>query len=209
MALIAIKALETMLGGLDDVPVLVLGMTYRENVKELAYSMMNESQMRRYGDVVTSVFRVEPGQRCWGVQEVLSGVARPHRFTNPWRSDPARPLPQWLQLAWDKPQTISACRIISGFRSGSQIIAPVADCSKSRPEAPFERRLVKKYALVRISRICAPGPTGCQQNNTSFDAPASVCGSDQGLFIDRISCVNCNGKELLTFPGLNPVLVNN
>jgi nucleotide sugar dehydrogenase len=35
---IAIKALETVLGGLDDVPVLVLGMTYRENVKELAYS---------------------------------------------------------------------------------------------------------------------------------------------------------------------------
>ncbi len=34
----AIKALEAALGGLDDVPVLVLGMTYRENVKELAYS---------------------------------------------------------------------------------------------------------------------------------------------------------------------------
>ena len=34
----AIKTLETMLGGLDDVPVLVLGLTYREGVKELAYS---------------------------------------------------------------------------------------------------------------------------------------------------------------------------
>jgi nucleotide sugar dehydrogenase len=34
----AIKALEAQLGGLDDVPILVLGLTYRENVKELAYS---------------------------------------------------------------------------------------------------------------------------------------------------------------------------
>jgi nucleotide sugar dehydrogenase len=34
----AIKSLETMLGGLDDVPVLVLGLTYRDGVKELAYS---------------------------------------------------------------------------------------------------------------------------------------------------------------------------
>jgi len=34
----AIKSLEDLLGGLDDVPVLVLGLTYRETVKELAYS---------------------------------------------------------------------------------------------------------------------------------------------------------------------------
>jgi len=34
----AIKSLETRLGGLDEVPILVLGLTYRENVKELAYS---------------------------------------------------------------------------------------------------------------------------------------------------------------------------
>lgn len=34
----AIKSLETHLGGLDEVPILVLGLTYRENVKELAYS---------------------------------------------------------------------------------------------------------------------------------------------------------------------------
>jgi nucleotide sugar dehydrogenase len=35
---LAIKALEAVLGDLDDVPVLVLGMTYREHVKELSYS---------------------------------------------------------------------------------------------------------------------------------------------------------------------------
>jgi nucleotide sugar dehydrogenase len=35
---VAIKSLEALLGGLDDVPILVLGLTYRETVKELAYS---------------------------------------------------------------------------------------------------------------------------------------------------------------------------
>jgi nucleotide sugar dehydrogenase len=34
----AIKSLEALLGSLDDVPILVLGLTYREGVKELAYS---------------------------------------------------------------------------------------------------------------------------------------------------------------------------
>jgi nucleotide sugar dehydrogenase len=34
----AIKSLESLLGSLDDVPILVLGLTYREGVNELAYS---------------------------------------------------------------------------------------------------------------------------------------------------------------------------
>jgi nucleotide sugar dehydrogenase len=34
----AIKTLESLLGSLDDVPILVLGLTYREGVNELAYS---------------------------------------------------------------------------------------------------------------------------------------------------------------------------
>lgn len=95
----------------------------------------------------------------------------------------------------------------SGRLIGWWVIAPVVDCPKVRQEAGLQGQTVKKYALVRISRICAPGATGCQQNNTSFDAPAVTCGADKGLYIDRISCVGCNSKSLLTFPGLLPVLV--
>ena len=95
----------------------------------------------------------------------------------------------------------------SGKLLGWWVIAPVTDCPKARQEAVFEKRRVTRYALVRISRICAPGATGCQQNNTSFDSPASTCGSDKGLYIDRISCVSCSSKALLAFPGLHPVLV--
>jgi len=95
----------------------------------------------------------------------------------------------------------------SGKLLGWWVIAPVTDCPKARQEAVFEKRRVVRYALVRISRICAPGATGCQQNNTSFDSPVSTCGSDKGLYIDRISCVSCSSKALLAFPGLHPVLV--
>lgn len=92
----------------------------------------------------------------------------------------------------------------SGKLLGWWVVAPVTDCQKAAPES---RRLVTRYALVRISRICAPGGSGCQQNNTSFDAPAAVCGSATGLYIDRISSVSCTSKALLTFPGLKPVAV--
>jgi len=95
----------------------------------------------------------------------------------------------------------------SGKLMGWWVIAPVTDCLKVSQEVGFEKQLVTRYALVRISRICAPGATGCQQNNSSFDAPASVCGSDKGLYIDRISCVSCSSQALLSFPGLHPVLV--
>src|SRR5437763_15923267 len=35
---VAVRAIQRVLGGLEGVPVLVLGMTYREGVHELAYS---------------------------------------------------------------------------------------------------------------------------------------------------------------------------
>jgi hypothetical protein len=96
---------------------------------------------------------------------------------------------------------------VSGKLLGWWVIAPVTDCLKTRQEGVFEKQTVTRYALVRISRICAPGASGCQQNNTTFDAPVSTCGTDKGIYIDRISCVSCNSKALLSFPGLHPVLV--
>ena len=68
--------------------------------------------------------------------------------------------------------------------------------------------MVTKYSLVRISRICAGTPAGCQQSGAPQDAPASACGSGEwGLYLDRISCVGCADKAKLLLPGLQPVLV--
>jgi hypothetical protein len=95
----------------------------------------------------------------------------------------------------------------TGKLLGWWVIVPVTGCTSVIKEDVYGQERVTKYALMRISRICVPGRTGCSQNNTSFDAPASVCGEDTGLYVDRISCVNCGSKALLHFPGLHPVLV--
>lgn len=68
---------------------------------------MGRGRMRRFSSGVTMSFRVEPPQRCYGPGNVLSGITRPYDSTNLWRSDPAQPLPQWLELDWPEPQSIS------------------------------------------------------------------------------------------------------
>ena len=63
-------------------------------------------KMRRYDNGVTLSFKVEPPQPVYGAGNILSGMTRPHRSTNLWRSDPAQQMPQWLELSWTEEQTI-------------------------------------------------------------------------------------------------------
>ncbi len=73
---------------------------------------MSAAQFRRTEEASTFAFRVEPGQPAYGPKQVISGVTRPHRTTNLWRSDPGQPLPQWLQLTWAGEQAISNIELI-------------------------------------------------------------------------------------------------
>lgn len=66
---------------------------------------------RRFAGGATLSFRVDPPQDCYSPRNVLSGVTRPSESTNLWRSDPTEPLPQWLELAWDSPQTVSQVQV--------------------------------------------------------------------------------------------------
>jgi hypothetical protein len=50
---------------------------------------------------------VSPGQDCYRPENVISGVTRPHKYTNVWISDSNLPLDQWLKLSWDSPQKVS------------------------------------------------------------------------------------------------------
>ncbi len=95
----------------------------------------------------------------------------------------------------------------SGDVTGWWVIAPVTDCPSATQAQDFERHAVTRYALIRIRRICVPGTTGCRQNDTAFDAPSAQCNGNNGLYIDRISCISCGSKEMAQFPGLHPVLV--
>lgn len=72
---------------------------------------MSPGRMRRYGDGVTMSHRISPAQRTYGPQQVVNGVARPHRATNTWRSDPGHPFDQWIQLSWDEPQELRSVHV--------------------------------------------------------------------------------------------------
>ncbi|NQX67254.1 FAD-dependent oxidoreductase [Paenibacillus alba] len=64
------------------------------------------NRMRRYDNGITMSFKVAPAQPCFGPENVLSGVTRPHQFTNLWRSEPNEPLGAYLELSWQKTQSI-------------------------------------------------------------------------------------------------------
>lgn len=66
---------------------------------------------RRFGGGNTLSFTVEPPQQAYPPENVLTGVTRPHRCTNLWRSDPRQPLSQWIQLAWPAPRTIGQIQL--------------------------------------------------------------------------------------------------
>jgi hypothetical protein len=77
----------------------------------LAAFDMGGGQMRRYSSGVTLAFRVAPAQPAYAPANVISGVSRPHRSTNLWRSDPRQALPQWLELAWAGAQEIGSVEL--------------------------------------------------------------------------------------------------
>lgn len=97
----------------------------------------------------------------------------------------------------------------SGKITGWWVMAPMLECGDLIPGDTFESRTVTRYALVRISRICVSGAVGCQGYGASADAPASACrAGEEGLYIDRISSVDCASKDRVHLPGLHPVLVH-
>ncbi|MEF3306798.1 FAD-dependent oxidoreductase [Paenibacillus sp. GYB003] len=68
-------------------------------------------RMRHYRTGIGMSLRVEPAQRCYRAEHVISGVTRPYRSTNLWRSSPERLLPQWLELEWAEPVTIGSIEL--------------------------------------------------------------------------------------------------
>jgi hypothetical protein len=72
---------------------------------------MAPGKMRRYSSGVTLAMLVEPAQQSYAAANVLTGHTRPYQGTNLWRSDPAQPFPQTLDLHWETSQTIQTVEI--------------------------------------------------------------------------------------------------
>jgi hypothetical protein len=77
----------------------------------MAMYQISAEKMRRFGNGQTLSFRIEPAQPCFSPQNVISGVTRPHKFTNLWKSDPNLPLSQFLQLSWEKSKVIKGIEL--------------------------------------------------------------------------------------------------
>ncbi|WP_245954661.1 FAD-dependent oxidoreductase [Fontibacillus phaseoli] len=72
---------------------------------------MGSGRMRRYRDGGTLSFKVNPPQSCFQPENVLSGITRPYDYTNLWRSDPAKPFPQWVGLEWEQAQSVGIVEV--------------------------------------------------------------------------------------------------
>lgn len=78
----------------------------------MAMYAISPNRMRRYGNGHTLSYRITPEQRPFAAEQVVSGVTRPHGTTNQWMSDPAQPLPQALELEWEKPQALGEVQLV-------------------------------------------------------------------------------------------------
>ncbi|MHC0441071.1 FAD-dependent oxidoreductase [Flavobacterium sp. 3-210] len=72
---------------------------------------ISAEKMRRFGNGQTLSFKIDPPQPSFGPKNVVSGVTRPHRFTNLWKSDPNLPLSQYLQLEWKENKIIKTVEL--------------------------------------------------------------------------------------------------
>ncbi|MFC3768832.1 FAD-dependent oxidoreductase [Paenibacillus sp. GCM10012303] len=87
-----------------------------------AYEIGN-GLMRRFGSGTTMSFRISPSQACYGADNVRSGVTRPYRSTNLWRSDPSESDAPWLELTWAEPVEIGRieltfpCQLLRDYRN--------------------------------------------------------------------------------------------
>lgn len=72
----------------------------------------------------TYCIQVEPQSYPYGPEQVISGVTHTERATNIWISDPAQPLPQWLELDFGREVELATLQVT--FHIDTDIPDPVA-----------------------------------------------------------------------------------
>lgn len=77
----------------------------------LGVYQIGAEKMRRFSNGSTLAFQVTPAQPAFAAKNVISGVTRPYKTTNLWKSDPNLPLEQWLELSWGNEQNISTVEL--------------------------------------------------------------------------------------------------
>ncbi len=84
--------------------------------------------------------RVTPRQYPYRAEDVRTGVAYPEDWTNQWASDPAQGLPQWIELAWDRP--VRPTRLVLWFDTGLNTKLGLAPALWRAPECVRDYRVL-------------------------------------------------------------------
>ncbi len=129
---LAVQALERALGALTDEPVLVLGLTYRENVKELAYSRAIPL-IERLAFHGAQVFAYDPllddaEVRSLGAEPWAPGSGGPFRAVVTQTGDA-----RWRELDW---ASFPELRIVFDGRNSLERITPPAGVTFQGVGAP-------------------------------------------------------------------------
>ena len=109
------------------------------------------------------VLRITPEQRPYSAQNVVGGTHRPDRWTNVFVSDPAQPLPAWIELRFPSAVRINHVQITFDTDSNRRIGLPLfryPECVKryqiAIPQAGGWKTVVEEddnYFRRRVHRI--------------------------------------------------------
>jgi hypothetical protein len=151
---------------------------------------IGDGRMRRYSaDGSTMSYRISPPQSCFGPANVISGVTRPHRYTNVWRSDGSQPLDQWLQLEWREARELREVHLTfpGHLRTEYHRYAPFYRDPQCPKDYVIEARINGNWQIIatdkgnyqrlRIHQLQAPVVTDAVRiviQATNGDASASI-----------------------------------
>lgn len=120
----------------------------------VAATDMENGLMRRYKRGETLAFHIEPEQCSYQAENVLSGVTRPYRSTNLWRSAPSEAMPQWAQLDWHEEQFISQVEVTfaGNLLRDYRFYAPLSQDSQCVKAYELQAWMVDNWVtLVRVN----------------------------------------------------------
>ncbi|HWQ55453.1 MAG TPA: FAD-dependent oxidoreductase [Bryobacteraceae bacterium] len=111
--------------------------------------------------------RLSPASQPYGAENVNSGTNRPDRWTNIWISDPRHALPAWLELKWERPQSLNLVQLTFDTDSNRRSTLPLfryPDCVRdyrleldgrtvASVEGNYQRRRVHRFPEVQGTRL--------------------------------------------------------
>jgi hypothetical protein len=73
--------------------------------------------------------RLRPAASAYGPENVAGGPSRAEGWTNLWASDPGEPLPQWIEVQWDRPVTIRCVELTFDTQTDRLVaFGPTPEC---------------------------------------------------------------------------------